>query len=383
MISKENIERIVKVLKEDLRRYEEELKHKKIEWNELPQKKECKCYAVDGSLGRERLSGTILYSVASYAFGCGKSKYLSHTNALIYNYRISDQIIRLQMETLENKLAYFVGDSNYLIFMDGTLTGSLTRPPVYPECIEGIKTINKELGESKLKEMIKEFIELLDSHYLELEDKIKENKKVRENTILSDNILENFEEYYREMSFNLEESREIIHVVLNYLEYLYSLDKVLNKKLVYVAKSFYSRVISEKLDIPLIELYILKNFNEEKEGYFIPKERAKVSHRLPEAIEKYFPNINKYINLGVPLAFIRAMKGGYIFNIQSNLDIDEELISNILSHVVSGYIYPLKKAHEGVKIEKRWFDELVRELTFKLKKEGLGAYIKYGRYILE
>jgi hypothetical protein len=120
---------------------------------------------------------------------------------MLYNQGISDQIIRLQMETLENKLGYLsakLGNVDY-VMMDGTLTGSLTRPPVYPESVKGLTTIENALGKDRLKELVREFVGLLDDHYRELEDELGENGKVNGNVILADEELEEFEEFYRAM----------------------------------------------------------------------------------------------------------------------------------------------------------------------------------------
>ncbi|WP_456471601.1 DNA double-strand break repair nuclease NurA [Methanocaldococcus sp.] len=399
LISKRVVDHIINLLNKEIDEVVNEAKNLNISWNKLPEKKECKCYAIDGSQGRKRLSGTIIYSISAYAFGNGKDRYLSHTNAFLYNYAISDQIIRLQMETLENKLAFLVGDDNYIIFMDGTLTGALTRPPVYPECIKGINTIKYCLGEKVLKDLINKFIEDLEDHYKNLKEKIENNRMIREETILADNILEEFEEFYKELegksiddfiddgfinkkALSYEEAKETIHVVLNYIEYLYSLDKLLEKNLVYVAKSFYTKRLGKKLDVLLLENYILNKYSREIPGYYIYG-YDKVSHRIPKVIRDCFKNINKYVNSGVSTAYLRTLEGGFIFSVQSNLDIDEDLIAKILYHESSGYIVPLKKAHEGVKIEKKRFDTEIEALINYLKKNNLRPYIKYGRYLLE
>lgn len=437
LISKDQADKILKMLTNELKDAERALKGK-IEWKPLPEKKESKAYAVDGSQGKARLSGTIIYTVSSFAFGNGRSARLVYTNAMTYNHGISDQIIRLQMETLENKLGALIGNEEHMILMDGTLTGSLTRPPVYPESVKGITTLLDTLRKDDVEELIKDFIERLDDHYLNLEKRLNNERELYSGVILTDEVIEEYSEFYKAMegkeivnydgalkrlrdalkaevprseiikiaeeleeyseprTLTLEEAKNTIHVVLGYLEYLHSLEKLLQRELIYLAKSFYNRKITSKLgvsllDVPFIDAYLLRVYGEETPGYCviydpeIAEEKKKIAHRLPKVLRKYFPTIQRFIEMGIPSAYIRTMKGGVIYLLQSNISINNELIAKLLWHESNGYIRPLQRAHEGVKIEQKMFKAELEALMnyLKRKDKGLRVFVKYGRSPLE
>jgi len=440
LLDRKSVDRIKEMLERSYKEAEGKLKD--IEWRELPEERRpCRVYAIDGSQGKQRLSGTIFYAVSSYAFGNGPAYRLIYTNVMLYNQGISDQIIRLQMETLENKLGYLsaeLGEVDY-VMMDGTLTGSLTRPPVYPESIKGITTIENALGRNKLEELVKAFVELLDEHYEKLGEELREKHKVNQGVILADERLEDFEEFYKAMEgfkgrsldatlprrvvltrktldaylkgekgaeeifqeilneyseekeLSLDDARNAVHVVLGYLEYLYSLEELLQKNLVYVAKSFYNRKITQKLgldivDVPYLDAYLRQKYGEEKTGYYIITQGGTpISHRMPKILRKYFPTVEDYIERGVPMAYIRTMRGGVIYLLQSNRKITDDLLAEILWHESNGYFRPLQRAHEGVKIEKKAFEAELRALLniIKAKNPELRAFLKYGRSPLE
>ena len=435
LISKDQADKILKMLTNELKDAERALKGK-IEWKPLPEKKESKAYAVDGSQGKARLSGTIIYTVSSFAFGNGRSARLVYTNAMTYNHGISDQIIRLQMETLENKLGALIGNEEHMILMDGTLTGSLTRPPVYPESVKGITTLLDTLRKDDVEELIKDFIERLDDHYLNLEKRLNNERELYSGVILTDEVIEEYSEFYKAMegkeivnydgalkrlrdalkaevprseiikiaeeleeyseprTLTLEEAKNTIHVVLGYLEYLHSLEKLLQRELIYLAKSFYNRKITSKLgvsllDVPFIDAYLLRVYGEETPGYCVIYDpeiaEEKIAHRLPKVLRKYFPTIQRFIEMGIPSAYIRTMKGGVIYLLQSNISINNELIAKLLWHESNGYIRPLQRAHEGVKIEQKMFKAELEALMnyLKRKDKGLRVFVKYGRSPLE
>lgn len=437
LISKDQADKILEMLTNELREARNALSEK-IEWKPLPEKRESKVYAVDGSQGKARLSGTIIYTVASFAFGNGRSARLVYTNAMTYNHGISDQIIRLQMETLENKLGALVGTDEHMILMDGTLTGSLTRPPVYPESVRGITTLVDTLGEDMLKDLIRDFTDRLDHHHADLFKRLSERRELYSGVILADEVIDEYSEFYRAMEgeevvnydgalkklrdalrtstpqseiievlerleeyvepkiLSLEDARNTIHVVLGYLEYLHSLEKLLQRKLIYIAKSFYSRNITSRLgistvDVPFLDAYLLGVYGEEVPGYCViydptkAEEKKMIAHRLPRILKSHFPTLQEFIEKGVPSAYIRTMKGGVIYLLQSNRTIDDELIGKLLWHESGGYIRPLQRAHEGVKIEQKMFKAELEALMNYLKRKNkeLRVFIKYGRAPLE
>lgn len=439
LLDRKSVDRIKEMLERSYKEAEGKLKD--IEWRELPEERRpCRVYAIDGSQGKQRLSGTIFYAVSSYAFGNGPAYRLIYTNVMLYNQGISDQIIRLQMETLENKLGYLsaeLGEVDY-VMMDGTLTGSLTRPPVYPESVRGINALQIML-EDEFPSMIEFVLEKLDQNYQNLESKLKREQKSYDEAIFTESLMKdvfrkffknkliahskgirvrNCEtapekvliplealEKYRGRSVEeaveklrkkycreivIEDIREAVHVVLSYLEYLYSLEQLLNIDLIYVAKSFYTKKFAKKAgidlpDVPYLDAYIRSRFGEEIPGYLPFPEPVKVEHSLPESLREFFPKIKEMSSKSIPSAYIRTMKGGVIYLLQSNKEITDDLLAEILWHESNGYFRPLQRAHEGVKIEKKAFEAELRALLNIIKAENpeLRAFLKYGRSPLE
>lgn len=439
LIDRASVDRIKAILKRGYAEAQNKLKD--IEWRELPKEKvRSTVYAIDGSQGKQRLSGTIFYAVSSYAFGNGPPYRLVYTNAMLYNQGISDQIIRLQMGTLENKLGYLAGELGKVdyIMMDGTLTGSLTRPPVYPESVKDINALQAILDEN-FERLVDDFLTELEMHYKSLQEKLKNENRLSEGVILADDLVETFMKRYLKRgligyakkvkipscetapekipipleyleknigkkvediledvkrkfcrTIVLDDIREAIHVVLSYLEYLYSLDRLLEMDLVYIAKSFYNRRITQRLgidvvDVPYLDAYLHMKFEGEIAGYYAFPEKVKVEHSIPDVLEGRFKNIEDALDRGVNMAYIRTMKGGVIYLLQSNEPINDELLSRILWHESNGYFRPLQRAHEGVKIEKRAFEAELAALLNIIKRESpeLRVFLKYGRSPLE
>lgn len=439
LIDRASVDRIKAILQRGYAEAQNKLKD--IEWRELPKEKvRSTVYAIDGSQGKQRLSGTIFYAVSSYAFGNGPPYRLVYTNAMLYNQGISDQIIRLQMGTLENKLGYLAGELGKVdyIMMDGTLTGSLTRPPVYPESVKDINALQAILDEN-FERLVDDFLTELEMHYKSLQEKLKNENRLSEGVILADDLVETFMKRYLKKgligyakkvkipscetapekipipleyleknigkkvediledvkrkfcrTIVLDDIREAIHVVLSYLEYLYSLDRLLEMDLVYIAKSFYNRRITQRLgidvvDVPYLDAYLHMKFEGEIAGYYAFPEKVKVEHSIPDVLEGRFKNIEDALDRGVNMAYIRTMKGGVIYLLQSNEPINDELLSRILWHESNGYFRPLQRAHEGVKIEKRAFEAELAALLNIIKRESpeLRVFLKYGRSPLE
>ncbi|ANF22215.1 DNA double-strand break repair nuclease NurA [Thermococcus piezophilus] len=439
LIDRASVDRIKAILQRGYAEAQNKLKD--IEWRELPKEKvRSTVYAIDGSQGKQRLSGTIFYAVSSYAFGNGPPYRLVYTNAMLYNQGISDQIIRLQMGTLENKLGYLAGELGKVdyIMMDGTLTGSLTRPPVYPESVKDINALQAILDEN-FERLVDDFLTELEMHYKSLQEKLKNENRLSEGVILADDFVETFMKRYLKKgligyakkvkipscetapekipipleyleknigkkvediledvkrkfcrTIVLDDIREAIHVVLSYLEYLYSLDRLLEMDLVYIAKSFYNRRITQRLgidvvDVPYLDAYLHMKFEGEIAGYYAFPEKVKVEHSIPDVLEGRFKNIEDALDRGVNMAYIRTMKGGVIYLLQSNEPINDELLSRILWHESNGYFRPLQRAHEGVKIEKRAFEAELAALLNIIKRESpeLRVFLKYGRSPLE
>ncbi|AFK22718.1 hypothetical protein Py04_1144 [Pyrococcus sp. ST04] len=415
-------------------------------WKPLPPEKPSKVYAVDGSRATSRLSGTIIYFLSSYAVGSGKSYRLNYANAMQYNYDISDQLIRMQMETLENMLGYLAGEKlngkEKLILMDGTLTGSIIRPPVYPKDIQSIETVRYILGEDNFEELILEFLTKLKSHYSRVSDALK-GKKEHSAPILADEfaeefrskyldnmllgylnekievklprslvkregiplsvlreaaeegksaleVLKDFEEDRLKVKVSRDDIEDAIHVILAYVEYLYSLDKLLtHKNVVYIAKSFYTKKLASELGLPIVDTALLdavmrKALGVEEKGYLEFTEPITPSHTIPEYLLKHFRNIENLVKKGIYMAYVRFERGDVIYMVQSKRNISD-VLPLILAHKAGGYIRPLQLAHHGVKISYKEartnLDILVNSL--RSKEPALKVFVKYGRAPLE
>ncbi|AEC52525.1 hypothetical protein PNA2_1610 [Pyrococcus sp. NA2] len=448
LLSKDSIEKIVDILTaqltETLKRIDPEMLRSR--WKELPEARKSSVYAVDGSRSVTRLSGTIIYFLTASAFGSGKPYRFFYANAMQYNYGVSDQMIRMQMETMENMMGYLAGrmlkGNEKLVLMDGTLTGSLIRPPVYPEDVKNISVLKFLIGEEEFHSLIREYKRELDKHYKEVSRELKE-KGFSTTPILSDRMVESFQKRYlagkiighlrnkvkvkvpasviriegvpisvlekfREEGKTLDDVlREVregrveilvdrdtindaFHVLLTYLEYLHSLDKLLEmENLAYVAKSFYTKRIANELGIPVVDTALLdialrRSIWGEKEGYLEFENPIKVEHQFPEYLVEHFKNVKRFAESGVYSAYVRFERGDVIYLLQSTKRI-ERILPLVLYHKAGGYIRPLQLAHEGTKISYREargaIDVLINLL--RSKEPTLKVFVKYGRSPLE
>lgn len=420
LMDRESVLRIKEMLRREYEKVRDRLED--VDWKPLPERVESKTYAIDGSQGKALLSGVVVYTVSSFAFGNGPNYRLIYTNAMLYNQEISDQIVRLQMETLENKLGYIVGEDVDFVLMDGTLTGSLIRPPIYPESVRGIATVRRALGERRLKDFVDDFLGRLEDHYDELGSRLKRERKIY-NGILADLCIDEYSHHvealegcvysdlskfvekavemgydaevvedilrvvFREEKLSKDDARNTIHVILSYLEYLYSLERLLDRDVVYVAKSFYSRKITRDVGLDIVDssfldAYLREVFGEETTGYI--STNFKVRHEIPRVLKDFFPNVFETIKRGISVAYVRTMKGGNIYMVQSNRRVDD-MIGMLLWHESNGYFRPLQKSHEGVKIEKKRFDMELAVLINMLRKDfpEVRVFTKYGRSPLD
>lgn len=139
------------------------------------------------------------------------------------------------------------------------------------------------------------------------------------------------------------------------------------------------------MDVAYLDAFLKKRYGSELSGYYRFPKRTKVEHSIPDVLSGIFKNVEETITKGVPSAYIRTMKGGVIYLLQSNRDIDDDLLSEILWHESNGYFRPLQRAHEGVKIEKKAFEAELKALLNIIKAESpeLRVFLKYGRSPLE
>ncbi|CUX77364.1 Single-stranded exonuclease associated with Rad50/Mre11 complex [Thermococcus chitonophagus] len=413
-------------------------------WKELPSPIRSKVYAIDGSRSISRLSGTVIYFLSSFAVGTGKQYRLVYANAMRYNYGVSEQIIRMQMETLENMLGYLAGKKlgrEGLVLMDGTLTGSIIRPPVYPKDIESMSILRSILEEDRFDELVTQFIRELTNHYSKVEEEL-ESSGHSDSPLKADESVKRFEKEYLqktifgylrgkvrvkvriedfrrksvpvtvlekavengksleklvdeirkgeiEIYVSKEDLLDALHVLLTYLEYLYSLDKLLGlPKVAYVAKSFYTRNLAERLglevvDTALLDIIMRSILGSEREGY-LDLDPIRPKHEIPDYLLKHFKNIEKILSNGINIAYVRFERGDVIYMVQSNRKI-EEILPEMLYHKAGGYLRPLQLAHHGVKIS---YKEAKANLAIlinmlRAKNPNLKIFVKYGRAPLE
>jgi len=449
LLSKQSIERITKILLDELEnvRENEQIRNIINSWKPLPSPEKSSIYAVDGSRSVSRLSGTVIYFLSALAVGSGKQLRLSYANAIKYNYGTSDQIVRMQMETLENMLGYLayrkLEGEKRAILMDGTLTGSLVRPPVYPEDIRSLNVMRALIGESDFENLLNEFLEKLRDHYRKVEEHLEKNGNY-DSPILTDNVVEKLRKKYidtkviaygsgkvkvkiprKALGYSprvipievLESSRgksvdellqeldeekvelylgkddiyDALHMTLSYIEYLYSIDKLLEvKNLAYIAKSFYTKTLARTLGVEIVDTALLDAvirtlIGHEKEGY-LEIEHAVVPPKwsFPDFLLSKFRNIEKLIDKGIHLAYVRFEQGDVIYMLQSTTNI-EKILPLILHHKAGGYLRPLQLAHHGVKISYKEARHTLEALINALRNRdpALKIFVKYGRSPLE
>ncbi|CAB50132.1 Putative 5' to 3'nuclease, nura homolog [Pyrococcus abyssi GE5] len=443
------MDRIRDTLLQNLKQTLESIDPEKIleNWRPLPEAKKSKAYAIDGSRVARRLSGTIVYFLTACAVGSGRGYSLSYANAMQYNYAVSEQMIRMQMETLENMIGYLswraLNGRPKLILMDGTLTGSLIRPPIFPDDIRQISILRSLLGEHDFDNLIEEYKELLDEHYKEVEEEL-EKKGKSDAPIISDNrinyfvkryitrkiighfgnktkiriparlfriegvpvsLLEKFLEEGKTLEDLVKEIKEervevtvdkdtiedAFHVLLAYIEYLHSLEKLLHAdNLVYVAKTFYTKKLATELGIPIVDTTLLDAtlrsvLGEESEGYLEFEEPIKAPRwEFPEYLFRHFKRVKEIAERGVYVAYVRLQEGDVIYMLQSTKKI-RDILPLVLSHKSGGYIEPLRIAHNTVKISQREADMALSALINSLRAQEpmLKIFVKYGRMPLE
>lgn len=388
----------LKLLKGELEEYVERirvLKDVELDWRPLPEEVETKkAYAVDGSRKSRRLSGLIAYSTSAFAYGSGPSKRLVYSNLLTANEDFEDELFRLQMSGLEARMCAIIG-SLYrpeLLFMDGTLSGALIRPPTFPRAENRYEELKEKIGEETIMALIGEHLDVLEEHHKELLNEAAGNEDISTvkdmPLVLSDGAL-----------FRGEFDREVrkgLHIIFNYVEYKFAHEKMLETvSPVYMAKTQYSRSLSraEKLDVPdtvLIDGWIALH-NAEETGYIIsptpkPTKAPSFTSRLMEAFPRHFPKLKEIYERGINYAYVRLAPGNPLYLLEFTGDIDKKLIGKVLYHSADvGYPVPLIRAHHGVKITEKLFSRELNALMNRLAEEWgleyrlLKALFAYGR----
>ncbi len=350
-------------------------------WLELPKPIKCKAYGVDGSKGCERFSGVVLYAVSGVAVG--DELFELHDVTTLKPYKHIDERIRLHMSLMELRAGAMVDDVD-LILLDGTLSGFIIRPPVYAE-----KNTYKNLENCyELSNLLNEFLELLELWWDDIKRDVKEGRGRRETLLSRSKYFEKIEKSYRKGN---NQDRENLVVLLEYIEYLHALNKVLDKDVAFVAKSFYTNefVDSQELtDTPILEMLALKQFGEEKAAY-IPFKRKNTEKwslepetTLSKFILKKFKNIKNIIN-NINAAFVRLIDYGNIYLVESNRKVDDELIGMLISLEADGYLLPLIHAHRYAEIKRKELKQMMLALISAMNNPRYRLLLKKGREAIE
>ncbi|NJE25976.1 5'-3' exonuclease [Thermococcus sp. MV5] len=375
-------------------------------WEDFPPERKANVFAIDGSRMVKRLSGAIIYAVSSVAVGEDILQW--HEIGLVSPYKHVDERIRLHMEMLENRMGALTFELKNadLILMDGTLSGSIARPPAYLESATRHFYEEDKIGTVNL---VKGFLELLDSEWDKWKRALDEEGVINYSTVMArrEEVFELLKPYVveEELVEKIESDpnyREDFIIFLEYLEYLHSIDKLLQGKVAFVAKTFYTDDIIKQVtegkkeskhalmpDVPIIDSI------SKKRGYMRFRYRETRKWSLPEVIKKAAGN--KYLQRvmflfpeeGNPVqsiqpAYVRFIDNGVIYLLEA-IELDDELLSAILSVSEDEYIIPLEYAHHTVVIKKQEFDTYVDAILNALIGEDKRylAFLRYGREPLE
>ena len=385
-----------------------ELVAEKYRWLPFPEPQRGSVYAVDGSRMMKRLSGAIIYAVS--AAGIGENMYHWHEIGLVSPYKHVDERVRIHMEILEKRMGAMLGDMGAdLILIDGTLSGSIIRPPSYI----GLNTDRLyEKHKDNLYMIALGFLRLLERKWEEWRKQLENEGLINFPTLLSRGEGEKkiFEVLAEEGVSEAKgdwwkEDEEDIVILLEYLEFLHALDRLFAHNVASIAKTFYRddivRSVSKERVIPMLDAPILDALSPAK-GYvpFQPQEQKEKTPTLlvDDLMDAgYFNNllkvVDRKINGGkrtyserISPFYIRFVEGGVIYLLEMPRDQDPlKTISLILSVSEDEYVVPLEYAHHAVVIKKPEFEAYVNAILSALvsEDERFLSFLRYGREPLE
>ncbi|MCX8172217.1 MAG: DNA double-strand break repair nuclease NurA, partial [Archaeoglobaceae archaeon] len=275
---------------------------------------------------------------------------------------------RLHMHTSEFRIGSFAEED--LVLMDGSLRGAFIRPPAY------IDDPTKLSESYELNAFVEDFLEVLEKHFENLERDIKNGKAKKNYLLTRDKIFREMEKGYRKNRGNLED----LMILFEYIEYLHALNKLLEKNVVFIAKTFYTHEFDEEVcDSAIIQSLALKQFGLEKQAYLPFK--ARIQKTLPWFAKEFrenFKNLFKEINS----AFVRFEDFGNVYLVESTQKLDDELMGKLKSLDVQGYPLPLLHAHRHAKIKKNEMKKIVESLLSFIDSK-LIFLLRSGREVLE
>jgi len=349
----------------------------RVKWMELPEPVKCTAYGVDGSIGSERRSGVVVYALSGVAAGEGVLE--MHDIAAMKTYKHIDDRLRLHMNLMELRAGAMVEDAD-VVLMDGTLSGYLIRPPAY---VTNNRTYSSVANNYDFDNLIGDFIEALYNWWGEIESDIKKGLSQRPSLLSRSQYFDELEKRYRVGGGD----KDNLRVLLEYVEYLHALDRLLDgsrggdRVVVSVAKTFYKNEFVDLpgiTDCPVLEFLAYEQFGEERAAY-IPFIYRKIDKRIP-ALAQYFDNVKGLLD-ELKASYVRFMDFGNIYLLESNCEIDDELMAKIVSLEVDGYLLPLIYAHKHAEIKRREMKTLVSSLlnTAVVDNHEYRLLLKYGR----
>lgn len=363
-LSDEIVENLEKEIGEVYKRAEE-LSKRVNEWREIPTATNCTACGVDGSRGVERLSGAVLYAISAVGVG-NEIKEMSEVTTLRPHSNIEERI-RLHMHTSEFRVGCFAEEE--IVLIDGSLRGAFIRPASYPE------DVNKLYTNYELENFVADFVEVLEEHFKDMERDLATGRAKKNYLLSRSEILR-----WMENSYRIGESRfEDFTILAEYIEYLHALNRLLDKNVFFIAKSFYTHEFDPEIcDSAVLDVFALKNFGFLKSGYLVFKPSFNKS--LPWFVQKnreLFRNLFKEINS----ALVRLEDNSNIYLLETTEKIDDEVISKLKGFELGGYLLPLLQAHKIAKMKRSELRNLIASIVSTLSPE-LTPLLRSGRDIL-
>ncbi|WP_290597119.1 MULTISPECIES: DNA double-strand break repair nuclease NurA [unclassified Archaeoglobus] len=341
------------------------IKHR---WRDLPEPQPCSVCGVDGSRGLERLSGIVFYVISAASVG-EDIREIHEVSTLRPHVHIEERV-RLHMHISEFRLGSLAEEE--IVLMDGTLRGAIIRPPAYID--RDIYTTLSELYD--LDGLIDDFIMVLDRWYGEIaEDVIK--GVARKDYLLTRS--EYFDKIERGCRKGKIEDKNNLMILMEYIEYLHALNRLLEKDVVFVAKSFYTNEFTPNsfiTDAAVLDFMAREQFGEERAGFIHFKPDLRKS--LPWYAKK-FNNLTKTEIFG---AFVRFADGANIYMLESSKPIEEETIAKLCSFEAEGYLIPLIHAHRHAEIKRKELKNIMSAMLSAVDPK-YSFLLKRGREPLE
>ncbi|WP_202319724.1 DNA double-strand break repair nuclease NurA [Archaeoglobus neptunius] len=341
------------------------IKHR---WRDLPEPEICSVCGVDGSRGVERLSGLVFYIVS--AASVGEDIREMHEVTTLKPHMHIEERIRLHMHTSEYRLGSLAEEE--IVLMDGTLRGAIIRPPTYLD--RNVYSTLSNLYD--LEGIIDDYITVLDRWHSEITEDVV-NGIARKNYLLT--RTEYFDRIEKGCRKGGEGDKDNLMILMEYVEYLHALNKLLDRNVIFVAKSFYTNEFtanSSITDSAVLDYIAREQFGEEKAGFIQFKPELKKS--LPWYAKKF----KKLIKAEIFGAFVRFADGGNIYMLESTKPIEDGTIARLCSLEADGYLIPLIHAHKHAEIKRRELKTIMNAMLAATDSK-YSFLLKKGREPLE